>query len=174
MQSNFDACLKHLLVHEGGYVNHPSDPGGRTNLGVTQRVWEEWKGGPSDEEEMRGLTVEKVTPLYKKRFWDAARCDDLPNGVDYLVFDFAVNAGVVRSAKTLQNVAGVTGDGVIGPLSIAAVNSMKPEVFINEFSDNRATFYKALSTFPTFGKGWLRRVEESRATALSMLEDKHG
>lgn len=169
MKGNFDKCLQYLLVHEGGYVNHPSDPGGMTNLGVTQRVWEEWKGSQSDESEMRSLTVEQVSPIYKKRYWDAARCDDFPSGIDYVVFDFAVNAGVVRSAKTLQNVAGVTGDGVIGPLSIAAVNSMKPEVFINEFSDNRATFYKALSTFPTFGKGWLRRVNEVRETALKMV-----
>lgn len=168
MQSNWEQSLKKMLVHEGGYANHPQDPGGRTNLGVTQRVWEEWKGSPSDENEMRSLTVEQVTPLYKKRFWDAARCDDLPSGVDYVVFDFAVNAGVGRSAITLQTICGVARDGAIGPMTLAAVNQYDPKTLIEKFSDHREFFYKQLSTYPVFGKGWIRRVNEVKETALQM------
>lgn len=168
MQSNWEQSLKKMLVHEGGYANHPQDPGGRTNLGVTQRVWEEWKGSPSDENEMRSLTVEQVTPLYKKRFWDAARCDDLPSGVDYVVFDFAVNAGVGRSAITLQTICGVARDGAIGPMTLAAVNQYDPKTLIEKFSAHREFFYKQLSTYPVFGKGWIRRVNEVKETALQM------
>ena len=168
MQSNWEQSLKKMLVHEGGYANHPQDPGGRTNLGVTQRVWEEWKGSPSDENEMRSLTVEQVTPLYKKRFWDAARCDDLPAGVDYVVFDFAVNAGVGRSAITLQTICGVARDGAIGPITLAAVKQYDPKTLIEKFSDHREFFYKQLSTYPVFGKGWIRRVNEVKETALQM------
>ena len=80
MKSNFEACLAEVLKHEGGYVNHLKDPGGMTNLGVTKKVWEEWTGAPADEQVMRSLTPEKVTPLYKKRYWDAVNCDDLPVG----------------------------------------------------------------------------------------------
>ena len=169
MQSNFDASLKHLLVHEGGYVNHPSDPGGRTNLGVTQRVWEEWKGAESNEEEMRSLTVEQVSPLYKKRYWDSARCDDLPSGVDYVVFDFAVNAGVGRSVITLQTICGTARDGAIGPKTLEAVKQYEPKMLIEKFSDHREFFYKQLGTYPVFGKGWIRRVNEVKDTALKMV-----
>lgn len=168
MKENWEQSLKKMLVHEGGYANHPQDPGGRTNLGVTQRVWEEWKGSPSDENEMRSLTVEQVTPLYKKRFWDAARCDDLPAGVDYVVFDFAVNAGVGRSAITLQTICGVARDGAIGPMTLAAVKQYDPKTLIEKFSDHREFFYKQLSTYPVFGKGWIRRVNEVKETALQM------
>lgn len=169
MNGNFDQCLKHLLVHEGGYVNHPSDPGGRTNKGVTQKVWEEWKGAESNEEEMRSLTVDQVAPLYKKRYWDAARCDDLPNGIDYVVFDFAVNSGVGRSAITLQTICGVARDGAIGPRTLEAVKKYDPKTFIEKFSDHREFFYKQLGSYPVFGKGWIRRVNEVRETALNMV-----
>ncbi len=169
MKENLEQSLKAMLVHEGGYANHPQDPGGRTNLGVTQRVWEEWKGSPSDEDEMRSLTVEQVTPLYKKRFWDAARCDDLPGGVDYVVFDFAVNAGVGRSAITLQTICGVARDGAIGPITLEAVKQYEPKTLIEKFSDHREFFYKQLSTYPVFGKGWIRRVNEAKELALQMV-----
>jgi lysozyme family protein len=91
MQSNFEPCLALMLAHEGGFVNHPQDPGGMTNLGVTKRVWEEWVGHEVDEKQMRALTPETVAPLYKRKYWDAVRADDLVAGVDYVVFDVAVN-----------------------------------------------------------------------------------
>ena len=92
--SNWDDAFKLMLKSEGGFVNHPQDPGGMTNLGVTKSTWENWIGRQSDEAEMRNLTPAKVEPLYKKKYWDAVRADELPNGISYLVFDFAVNAGV--------------------------------------------------------------------------------
>ena len=94
MKDNLDECLKMLLHHEGGYINHPSDPGGETNLGVTKKVYQEW-GGTKD---MKDLTVEDVAPIYKKNYWDRGKCDDLESGVDWVVFDWAVNSGTGRSA----------------------------------------------------------------------------
>lgn len=167
--SNWDNAFKLMLASEGGFVNHPSDPGGMTNLGVTKATWENWVGRASDEKEMRGLTPEKVEPLYKKKFWDACRCDELPSGIDYLVFDFAVNAGPGRSIKTLQSAVGATPDGGIGPMTLAAVNSFSEAELVEKFSQAKEDFYRSLNTFDTFGKGWLNRVAAVKIKATSML-----
>jgi lysozyme family protein len=167
--SNWQKAFEQMLASEGGYVNHPSDPGGMTNLGVTKRVWEEWVGRESNEKEMRALTPELVAPLYKRKFWDACKCDDLPTGVDYLVFDFAVNAGPGRSAKILQTAVGVPADGGIGPITLAAVKAQDPVELIQKFSDTKEDFYRSLNTFETFGKGWLNRVAAVKIKASSML-----
>ena len=158
-----------MLKSEGGYVHHPSDPGGRTNLGVTQTTWENWIGRQSDEAEMRGLTPEKVEPMYKKKFWDAVRGDELPVGLDYLMFDFAVNAGAGRAIKTLQTAVGVTPDGGFGPMTMAAVQTVDPVELIERFSQAKEDFYRSLNTFATFGKGWLNRVADVKVKATSML-----
>ena len=159
MKQNWETALKHILKWEGGYVNHKDDPGGRTNLGVTQRVWEEWTGKPATEADMRGLTIEMVTPLYKKRFWDAIRGDDLPSGVDLCVFDCAVNAGTGRAARFLQQTVGVVADGAIGPKTLEAVTKMSADEIIEKFCDLREAHFKSLNTFATFGKGWMRRLD---------------
>jgi lysozyme family protein len=169
MKDNWQSAFKMMLASEGGWSNHPSDPGGMTNLGVTKRVWEEWVGRESNEKEMRSLTPEMVEPLYKRKFWDACKCDELPTGVDYLVFDFAVNAGVGRSAKILQTAVGVTPDGGIGPITLAAVKAQDPAELIEKFSDAKESFYRSLNTFPTFGKGWLNRVAAVKIKATAML-----
>ena len=169
MISNWDKSLALVLKSEGGYVNNPADPGGMTNLGVTKNVWEEWVGHPIDEKIMRELTPERVAPLYKRKYWDACNCDNLPLGIDYLVFDFAVNAGVGRSAKTLQTAIGCVPDGVIGVNTMAAINKAEPKSLIDKFATAKTNFYQSLKTFPIFGKGWLRRVDETKKNALEML-----
>jgi lysozyme family protein len=167
MISNWAKSFGLLIKSEGGYVNNPADPGGRTNLGVTQAVWENWIGHASGEKEMKSLTPEIVEPLYKKKYWDACRCDNLPSGIDYLVFDAAVLSGVGFSAKTLQKVAGATIDGAIGPKTIAAVVTTKD--LIEKFSDEKATFYKSLPTFSQFGNGWLDRIARVKRDAYLMV-----
>lgn len=168
MKHNWDEALKHILKYEGGYVNHKDDPGGRTNLGVTQRVWEEWTGKPATEEDMRGLTPAMVSPLYKKRYWDAVRGDDLPSGVDLCVFDCAVNAGVGRASKFLQQAVGVSADGVIGPKTLAAVTAKPADDVIEAFCNLREAHFKSLSTFATFGKGWMNRLGAVEAESKHM------
>ena len=169
MQSNWDNSFKLMLKSEGGFVNHPSDPGGMTNLGVTKATWENWVGRESDEAEMRGLIPEKVEPLYKKKDWDAVRGDELPMGLDYLMFDFAVNAGAGRAIKTLQTAVGVTPDGGFGPMTMAAVQAVDPNDLIERFSQAKEDFYRSLTTFATFGKGWLNRVADVKVKASAML-----
>jgi lysozyme family protein len=170
MISNWQKSFELMLKSEGGYVNNPADPGGMTNLGVTKATWENWVGRESDEAEMRGLTPEKVEPLYKKKYWDAVRGDEIENGgVAYLLFDFAVNAGVGRSIKTLQSAVGVTPDGGFGPMTMAAVQAIDPVELIEKFSQAKEDFYRSLGTFATFGKGWLNRVADVKVKANSML-----
>lgn len=168
MNTNFDVCFNHLIKHEGGYVNHPSDPGGRTNLGITQEVWENWIDRAVTEDEMKRLTPEKVKPLYKELYWDRIKGDQLPNGLDYCVFDACVNSGVRRASQWLQAALGVAADGSIGPRTIAAAIATPPVATITNFSAQRLHFLQGLSTWPTFGRGWERRVAEVKATALSM------
>jgi lysozyme family protein len=168
MKENFDAALAAVLHHEGSYVNHPSDPGGRTNLGCTQRVWESWCGHPVDEAAMRALTPEDVAPLYKDKYWDKVKGDDLPAGVDYAVFDCAINSGPGRAAKFLQEVVGVAADGAIGPATLRAVDAMAPSEIVTRYQAKRLEFLQELSTWPTFGKGWGRRVEEVASAAQAM------
>ena len=169
MINNWESSLEKILHHEGGYVNHPKDPGGETNLGVTKRVYEEW-GGTKD---MKDLLVEDVNPIYKKNYWDKCKCDDLPNGLDLCVFDFGVNAGPGRAAKFLQRMIGTTVDGGIGPNTLKAVDTYVEETgletAIENYQSARQSYYEELSTFDTFGKGWTRRVEETTASAKELI-----
>lgn len=171
MADNFSRSLKIVLAHEGGYVNHPSDPGGITNLGITKKVMESWVGRSVTEQEMRSLTVEQVRPIYLERYWNRLGCDLLPAGLDLVVFDFGVNAGTRRSARMLQNIVGATADGDIGDVTrslleqYATTNGVSS--VIRQFSQDRRDYYRSLGTFPVFGRGWLRRTDEVEAKALS-------
>ena len=173
MKENFNKSLALVLQHEGGFQSDSRDPGNAggkcTNLGVTQRVWEDYVGHPVDEKEMRSLTKEMVSPLYRKEYWDAVHGDKLPCGADYLAFDFAVNAGAFRCIKTIQRALNITADGVIGPVTLKAIQDTNAKDFINSFSAAKESFYRSLTNFPTFGKGWLNRVAEGKKTAQGML-----
>jgi len=176
MKDNWKPSFDHMLESEGGFSDDPRDKGnwlpdgrkGCTNLGVTQTTWESWIGRQSNEKEMRNLTHALVEPMYRRKFWDACRCNDLPSGVDYLVFDFAVNAGCGRSAKTLQSAVGATPDGAIGPLTLAAVSKFTPEELIEKFTQEKMGFYIDLHN-PTYQQGWLNRAVIVKQRALKML-----
>lgn len=168
MKENFDAALKAILHNEGGFVNHPADPGGMTNLGVTKRVWEEWVGHEVDEKTMRNLTPEIVGPMYKVKYWNKIKGDELPTGVDYVVFDAAVNSGPGRAAKWLQACVNVEPDGGIGPKTLAAVNAFDASQLVEDYAKRRLSFLMDLPHWDTFGKGWSRRVAEVQKTGLDM------
>ena len=169
MKSNYEKCLETILHHEGGYVNHPKDPGGETNLGVTKRVYQE-HGGTKD---MKDLLVEDVAPIYKKGYWDKMKGDDLPGGLDLCVFDFGVNAGPGRAAKYLQTQIGTVADGGIGPNTLAKLEEYIREngehEAVKKYQEMRQKYYESLSTFATFGKGWTRRVDETTKLALDLI-----
>lgn len=160
--SLYRPALSLVLAHEGGYVNHPTDPGGPTNKGVTQRVYDAYRrvhGQPMQSVKL--ITPLEVEDIYKQQYWKLCRGDSLPAGLDYAVFDFAVNSGVSRALRYLQRLVGVTDDAVIGQATLAAVYEaaeVNEEALIIGYCANRLQFLKGLGTFPTFGKGWTRRV----------------
>lgn len=168
MRENFEAALAAVLHHEGGFVNHPADPGGMTNLGCTKSTWEKWCGRQVTEADMRALEASDVAPLYREKYWEKVHGDYLPAGVDYAVFDCAINSGPGRAIKFLQEAIGTTPDGAIGPKTLAALKDFDPVALVNSVSDKRLSFLKELSTWPTFGRGWERRVKEVQAAALEM------
>lgn len=177
MQNRFDECLKLVLVHEGGYVNHPKDPGGATNKGVTQRVYDGFrlKKGQS-KRSVKEITDAEVSSLYKAQYWDIAQCDDMPAGVDYVVFDGNVNSGVGQSVKWLQrSLPGYKGpiDGDVGVGTLGALSTeLDIDDLIDRICNRRMAFLKALKTFGTFGRGWTRRVEGVRAAGKAMADGR--
>jgi len=169
MKNNFEACLALVLKSEGGFVNNPKDPGGATNFGVTKATYEQFTGKTVSVDDMRALTVDEITPLYRRMFWDAIHGDDLPAGVDYAVFDYAVNSGVGRAAKALQQALGVVVDGALGSQTLAAVKAADPEELVEKICGGRLSFLQALPTWQYFGKGWSVRVAQVEQHATSMV-----
>ena len=169
MNRNWNKSFDLVIVNEGGYVDNKLDPGGATNWGCTQAVWEGYIGHKVSVDDMKALTKEDVKPLYKKRYWDAIHGDAIPSGLDYCIFDCAINSGVNRSAKIIQEIVGVFADGAIGNNTVSAITQLNPVTAINEFCDKRQAFLESLKTFPVFGKGWSKRVSEVRIRALEMV-----
>ena len=167
---NWEQCFALILKNEGGYVDNPSDPGGATNLGCTKATWEAWVGHPVTKDDIKALTPNDVMPLYKVKYWDTIKGDDLPEGVDYAVFDYAINSGPSRAAKALQSVLSITVDGQIGPATLRALETANPREVATAVCEARLTFLQGLPTFPTFGKGWSNRVSEVEKIAFNMVE----
>jgi lysozyme family protein len=166
--SSYDASLRALLAHEGGYSNHPDDPGGPTNFGITIFDYRKYVKPDAGAADVKVMTLEEARSIYRAKYWDALRADDLPAGVDYAVFDYGVNSGIARAAKVLQRLVGVTGDGVIGPRTLAAAGAHEPNAIVTALCDERLKFLQSLHTWPVFGKGWGRRVAEVKTAALEM------
>jgi lysozyme family protein len=168
MNRNFRRALALMLRHEGGYVHHPKDPGGATNKGVTLATFRRYVKPNGTAADLKRITDAEVAKVYKEHYWDAVSGDALPDGVDYAVFDYAVNSGPSRSIRALQRAADVIADGKVGPATMIAVMRHDPAQLINEICDGRMAFLKSLNTWPTFGKGWSRRVADVRKHALEM------
>ena len=170
MKSNYAACLSFTLQFEGGYVNHPRDPGGETNKGVTKRVYDAYRAKKGKApQSVRNISDAELQEIYKRQYWDAVRGDELPAGIDACVFDLAVNSGPGRAVKQLQQALGVKVDGNLGMATIAAAQAMDAVKLVNALVNRRNDFLKSLGTFPTFGKGWMRRTAALRKTALGMV-----
>jgi lysozyme family protein len=174
MKLNFDKSFDLVIKSEGGYVNDPLDKGGETNLGVTKAAWMAYlkvKELPANA--MRELTKDKVKPFYKTMYWDKVCGDDLPSGIDYLAFDFAVNAGASQSAKFIQRAIGSNDDGVIGPITMEKVIKTASIDLLNSFTKQKESFYRdIIARRPDqvkFLKGWLARVANTDKEARTML-----
>jgi|TARA_B110000881_G_C18364694_1_gene408158 lysozyme family protein len=171
MKKNFDKCLEMLLQHEGGYVNDSRDSGGMTNLGVTKRVYEDWVDRKVTEQEMRDLTPDDVAPIYKKNYWDRVKGDYVYSGVDWCLFDWAVNSGSGRPAKAVQRAVGATPDGVIGKQTVGLIMEKDPKFIIDYVYTVRQAFYEGLDDYKHFGRGWSRRNTETLHQAMKMVEE---
>ena len=157
---NFETAFDLLITHEGGFSNHPDDPGGATMYGVTEQVARaEGYTGP-----MRELTLDFAKKVYRKNYWDACRCEAMPDLLRYPLFDAAVNSGPKQSIKWLQAAAGIKADGIIGPMTQQAVAVLNPYALKTSMISNRLRFMTKLSNWPSFSKGWARRI----ATILEM------
>lgn len=169
-RANYATSLKHVLAEEGGKVQHPSDPGGRTNQGVTQRVYNAYRVGKGlKARDVYTMTAKERDEIYRKNYWDIVKGDELPEGIDHCVFDGAINSGSAQSVKWLQRALGVRVDGVVGEATLAAARMHpNPRAIINAMCDRRLNFMQALKTWDVFGKGWTRRVARVRGAALEM------
>jgi len=166
--SNFDEALRRLLVHEGGYTNHPSDPGGPTNFGITIADYRRYVKPDATAADVRGMKLSDASAIYRAKYWNALSCDRLPSGLDYALFDYGVNSGTSRAAKVLQRVLGLPVNGSVGDAEIAAVQRHFTADLVVRICDERLVFLKSLKTWPVFGKGWGRRVAEVKAAAVAM------
>lgn len=167
MKENFSECLALVLQHEGGFVNHPKDPGGATMKGVTQAVYDDFRVKRNlAKQSVLHISQDEIGQIYKRQYWDAVAGDKLPSGVDYATFDLAVNSGVGRAARFLQSVLDVPQDGMIGAKTIAAITN--PETTAGDLCAKRMAFLQTLGTFSTFGKGWTARVKAVSAKAQEM------
>jgi lysozyme family protein len=167
--ANFAEALSRVLAHEGGYTNHPSDPGGPTNWGITiYDARRYWKRG-ARAADVKVMPREVAVAIYKTKYWDALRGDDLPSGVDYAVFDYGVNSGVGRAAKVLRRALAMPDrGGVVTDEVVAAARRTESKSLIQAICGERLAFLRSLKTWDVFGAGWGRRVVNVRAAALAM------
>lgn len=175
MRENATPAIGMILKHEGGFVNHPADPGGATNKGITLATFRRYIKPTGTVADLKALTIEQATHVYKRQYWDRVSADALPAGVDYAVADFAVNSGPGRSAEFLQRILRCPVDGVIGPKTIAAAQSMSAADIINRLCDDRLAFMRSLKggdMWRVFGRGWQARVDDVRRQSLKWAESE--
>ena len=146
----FDEAFQKLIGHEGGYIDHPADPGGATNFGISQRSY--------PGEDIRGMTLERAKQIYRRDYWDAAGCEYLPAKVRFSLFDMAVNSGVKRAVQTVQAAVNADQDGIIGPKTLMLIDAMPGPMLIARFNGHRLRFMSALPNWPAFGRGWANRI----------------
>jgi lysozyme family protein len=147
----FEQAVQIVLMHEGGEVNHPSDPGGHTKYGISKRAF--------PKEDISSLTLDRAKELYKKHYWDLCECDKLPLFIRLMVFDCAVNQGVTRATTFLQRIGKVKVDGLIGPVTLRSLEGIEPFDLVYLYEDMRLKAYHSNPNWGTFGKGWGLRLQ---------------
>ena len=163
--STYDEALRRLLVHEGGYTNHPADPGGPTNFGITIDDYRKYVKPNATAADVRAMKLEEAKAIYRRRYWDAQRCDELPAGVDYSVFDYGVNSGIGRSGKVLRRVVGLPDNtsAVTDQVLYAVAGGIRRR--LSSRSTTSGLRSSKPGTWPVFGRGWATRVAEVKAVS---------
>jgi len=169
MKENYQGAEGHVLASEGGYTNDARDPGGPTNWGITiydARMY--WKHNATAQD-VRAMPESVARDIYKKKYWDALDCDELPAGLDYTVFDYGVNSGIGRAGKVLRRILGMQGsDWHVTQDMIEVIKKRDVVSLIKEINDERLAFLQRLGTWSHFGKGWGARVASVRSVSLRM------
>src|SRR6185437_4696234 len=169
MKSTYEICLPLLLAHEGGYTNDARDPGGPTNFGITVFDYRKYIKPDATAADVRAMSIEQAKRIYRARYWDVQRCDELPPGVDYAVFDYGVNSGIGRSGKVLRRLLEVSENSdAMEDAVIAAARASDAAILVKAICGERLQFLRSLKTWPVFGAGWARRVKEVQSAALAM------
>lgn len=171
--SRFEQSLALVLQHEGGFVQHPRDPGGATNFGITRKTLSRARGRHVSVEDVRHLTQEEAALIYRRLYWDPVRADELSPGLDLAVFDLAVHSGPAKAVRMLQDALGIRADGVVGPVTLEAVREADPEAAIRSLTRARLGFLSRLGIWPVFGRGWRRRVLSVEQEALRLASTHH-
>jgi lysozyme family protein len=172
MQSNLQRALLLIKKHEGGYVDNPKDPGGCTNMGITLSTFRRYLKASATCADVKALSWEQAETIYRVGYWQRVAGDDLPSGLDVHVFDMAVNAGPGTAVRLLQRIVGVAEDGVLGPVTLGAItkNPNPTDALVKQYTQARLDYYKKLSGWPTFGKGWANRLDATTAVALELAK----
>ena len=166
--SRFEQAVEQVLKHEGGFVQHPRDPGGATKFGITRDTLSRAKKRQASVDDVRRLTPQEAIAIYRRLYWDAVRADELPPGLDLAVFDLAVNSGPARAVKMLQAALGGEADGIVGPVTLGAALAADVPDVIRRLTKARLGFLGRLATWPVFGPGWRRRVLSIEQEALRL------
>lgn len=169
--ARFQRCLHIVLAWEGGYVDNPKDPGGATNLGITLKTLQDFRGKAVTKADVKALKLEEAAAIYRAHYWKLIHGDDLPPGVDLMLFDEAVNQGPGHAIQDLQHALGVSVDGAFGPVTLEHVEQSDDAALVHSLHDLRERFYRGLRTFPTFGKGWLNRLSDVTAKAVAFAQE---
>jgi len=169
---SFETCLTETLKWEGAWSNHPQDTGGATMRGVIQRVYDAWRERNGlARQTVRKITDAELNAIYRENYWQLVRGDELPVGLDLCVFDYGVNSGPFRSVSHLQEVLGVNIDGHMGPVTLAAANAADPVDTVKKLCARRRKFVRQIKSYPTFGKGWNRRIDGIEQIACAMCDE---
>ena len=176
---SFKNAVEEVFKREGGFVNHPNDRGGATNMGITIGTLSAWLGRPATIDDVKNMTKETATAIYKRNYWDAIWGDKIKYySVAAAMFDQAVNRGPKSAIKQAQKIVGVTQDGVIGPVTLAAINNMPDSQFLPQYLSASAAFYNMLvQNDPSQGvflNGWLKRIQHLQAHVYSYLGSPNG
>jgi lysozyme family protein len=167
--ADYEACEARVLAHEGGFTNDPQDPGGPTNFGITIFDARKYWKPAATAADVKAMPISVAKDIYRQKYWAAMRCDELPAGVDDTVFDYGVNSGIARSGKVLRRVVAMPDtDWHVTDEVLGAVKKRDAQLIIISMNDERLKFLESLRTWPTFGKGWGRRVGEVKAFSLQL------
>lgn len=163
----FDEALEHVFRYEGGWSDHPDDPGGATKYGITRGTLSKWRGYKVSKDEVRELTRNEARTIYKEMYWEPIQGDHWQAGLAFLMFDTAVNQGVGRAVRFLQKACGSKVDGIIGPNTRGRVAGSDYDSLVRDFCVYRALHYSGLIKFTVFGKGWMRRLFDAHRIAVT-------